>query len=204
MKNTKIHLFTILLVATIAITLPAMAQDQSTSGTVQTWSAKGTKSMYHIGPGDVLEITTWKEEDLSREEILVRIDGLISFPLLSDIQAAGLTPMELKQNIEAGLKKFVDNPIVTVNVTDPASQKIYVLGEVEETGEYPLTKRLTVLQAFALAGGFTEWASKKEIILLRTEGGKEKIYRLNYKEITKGEDLSQNVQLKADDTIIVP
>jgi polysaccharide export outer membrane protein len=204
-KNKELSpLLLISLILTIAITLPAMAQDQSTSAAVKTWSAKGGKSVYRIGPGDILEITTWKEEDLSREEVLVRIDGMISFPLLSDVQAAGLTPMKLKENIESGLKKFVDNPVVTVNVVDPASQKIYVLGEVEETGEYPLTKRLTVLQAFALAGGFTEWASKKEIILLRNEGGKEKIYRLDYRDITKGKDLSQNVQLRADDTIIVP
>jgi polysaccharide export outer membrane protein len=102
------------------------------------------------------------------------------------------------------LKKYVDNPVVTVSVSDPASQKIYILGEVTNTGEYPLTKKLTVLQAFALAGGFTEWASKKEIILLRDEGGKEKIYRINYKDIIKGKGVDQNLRLKADDTIIVP
>jgi len=86
------------------------------------------------------------------------------------------------------------------------SKRFYILGEVLRTGEYPLVKHLTVLQAFALAlaGGFTEWASKKEIILLRQEDGKEKIYRINYKDITKGEDLSQNLKLQADDTIIVP
>ena len=80
----------------------------------------------------------------------------------------------------------------------------YILGEVNRTGEYVLTKKLTVLQAFALAGGFTEWAAKKEILLLRNEAGQDKIYRINYKEITKGKDLSQNIHLKADDTIIVP
>jgi polysaccharide export outer membrane protein len=159
---------------------------------------------YQIGIGDILEITTWKEPDFSREEVLVRTDGKISFPLLSDFPAAGLSPMELKYNLEAGLKAYVSNPVVTVHVKNPVSQKFYVLGEVQRTGEYPLVKHLTVLQAFALAGGFTEWASKKEIILLRHEGGKDKIYRVNYKDITKGNDFSQNFKLKADDTIIVP
>jgi len=159
---------------------------------------------YQIGIGDVLEITTWKEPDFSRPAVLVRTDGMISFPLVNDFPAAGLSPMEIKYNLEKALKAYVEHPVVTVHVINPASQKFYVLGEVIKTGEYPLVKHLTVLQAFALAGGFTEWASKKEIILLRHEGGKDKIYRINYKDITKGKDFSQNLKLRADDTIIVP
>ena len=170
----------------------------------QTWSAKTSAQDYEIGTGDILEITTWKEPDFSREEVLVRLDGKITFPLLNDVQAAGLTTLDLKGVIENGLKDYVANPVVTVNVRQPLSKRFYILGEVLNTGEYPLVKHLTVLQAFAVAGGFTEWASKKEIILLRTEGGKEKIYRINYKDITKGKDLSQNLKLQADDTIIVP
>ena len=158
---------------------------------------------YIIGPGDVLDISVWKDEALTKL-VTVLPDGKISFPLLNDFPAAGLSPIELKYNLEAGLKSFVSNPVVTVHVTNPISQKFYILGEVRRTGEYPLVKHLTVLQAFALAGGFTEWASKKEIILLRHIGGKEKIYRINYENITKGKDLSQNLKLKADDTIIVP
>jgi polysaccharide export outer membrane protein len=159
---------------------------------------------YQIGIGDILGITTWKEPDFTRENVLVRTDGKISFPLLNDFPAAGLSPIELKYNIEAGLKSFISNPVVTVHIVDPISQKFYILGEVMRTGEYPLVKHLTVLQAFALAGGFTEWASKKEIILLRHEAGKDKIFRINYKDITKGKDFSQNLKLRVDDTIIVP
>ena len=162
------------------------------------------QNYYKIGCGDVLEIITWKEEDFSREDILVRIDGMITFPLLDDIQAAGKTPLELKRDIETKLKEFIDNPVATVNVINPLSQRFYILGEVVRTGEYQLVKKLTVLQAFALAGGFTEWASKKEIILLRIEDNKEKIIRVNYKNIIKGKDYSQNILIKADDTIIVP
>jgi polysaccharide export outer membrane protein len=167
-------------------------------------SSRISDNSYKIGAGDVLKISTWKEADFSLESILVRIDGKITFPLLDDVQASGLTPLQLKKDLEEKLKKYVAAPVVTVSVINPNSQKFYILGEIAGTGEYPLLKNLTVLQAFALAGGFTEWASKKEIILLRNENGKEKIIRVNYKKIVKGEDFRQNVKLKADDTIIVP
>ena len=112
--------------------------------------------------------------------------------------------MQLKNIIQTKLKDYVDSPVVTVNVTNPSSQRFYILGEIARTGEYPLIKQLTVLQAFALAGGFTEWAAKKEIILMRKENGKEKQYIVNYKDIAKGKNLDQNVLIRADDTIIVP
>lgn len=162
------------------------------------------QASYTIGRGDILDIVTWKEPDFSREEILVRIDGKITFPLLNDIQAAGRTPMQLKKDIEIRLKSYIETPVVTVSVRIPGSQKIYILGEVVQTGEYNLTKNLTILQAFALAGGFTEWAAKNEIILFRKEGTKDQVIRVKYKDIIKGKDFSQNIQLKADDTIIVP
>lgn len=166
--------------------------------------AKESELEYRIGKGDILEIVTWKEPDFSREQIVVRIDGKISFPLLNDVQAAGKTPVELKKSIEKGLKEYISTPNVTVTVAVAASQRFYVLGEVVNTGEFPLTKNLTVLQAFAIAGGFTEWASKKEIILFRNENGKERVIQINYKDIIKDKDFRQNVRLKADDTIIVP
>ena len=203
MKKALILFTCLLLVSTIGIGA-LQAAEKKASQTKQVWSARASQKDYRIGASDLLEITTWKEPDLVRNEVLVRTDGKISFPLLNDVQAAGLTPMEVKRKIEAGLKEFVAAPFVTVTVRAPNSRKFYILGEVRRTGEYVLTKSLTVLQAFALAGGFTEWASKKEIILLRIEDGKDKIYRINYKDITKGKDFSQNIRLKADDTIIVP
>jgi polysaccharide export outer membrane protein len=170
----------------------------------QQWSGWVSADAYKIGSGDVLEIVTWKEPDFSRPDVLVRTDGKISFPLLGDVQAAGRTPMEIRKEIEERLKAYVDNPIVTVTVKSPASQKFYILGEVKKTGEYPLIKGLTVLQAFAIAGGFTDWASKKEIILLRYENGKQKVYNINYKKIVDDKDFSENIAIKTDDTIIVP
>ena len=202
MKKTLILIFFLLVAITVDSGHLLAAEKKSTAK--QTWSAKASAQDYQIGAGDILGITTWKEPDFSREEVLVRLDGKLTFPLLNDVQAAGLTTLDLKGVIENGLKDYVSNPVVIVNVRAPLSKRFYILGEVKRTGEYPLVKHLTVLQAFALAGGFTEWASKDEIILLRSEGGKDKIYRIDYKDITKGKDLSQNIKLKADDTIIVP
>jgi polysaccharide export outer membrane protein len=201
LKTILIAFVSVMLVT--LLTLPTFAQEKKT--TVKLGSiGRALVDSYQIGIGDILGITTWKEPDFTRENVLVRTDGKISFPLLNDFPAAGLSPMDLKYNIEAGLKAYVEHAVVTVHIVDPVSQKFYILGEVGRTGEYPLVKHLTVLQAFALAGGFTEWASKKEIILLRHEGGKDTIYRINYKDITKGKDFSQNLKLMVDDTIIVP
>ncbi|MGM0418958.1 MAG: polysaccharide biosynthesis/export family protein [Thermodesulfobacteriota bacterium] len=158
---------------------------------------------YLIGEGDVLNINVWKEPDLTQESIRVRIDGKITFPLLDDIQASGLTTMELKDVITKKLGDFVEAPTVTVTLLDAASKKFYILGEIQKTGEYPILKNLTVMQAFALAGGFTEWASKKEILLFRYENGKQKKIVINYKDIVKG-DFSKNIPVRADDIIVVP
>jgi polysaccharide export outer membrane protein len=203
MKHKTAFIAFISVILIVTFTLPAFAQDKTTKPKAG-WGAETLVNSYQIGIGDILEITTWKEPDFTRENVLVRTDGKISFPLLNDFPAAGLSPMELKYNLEAGLKSYISSPVVTVHIKEAVSQKFYVLGEVMKTGEYPLAKHLTVLQAFALAGGFTQWASKKEIILLRHQGGKDKIYRINYKDITKGKDFSQNLKLQADDTIIVP
>jgi polysaccharide export outer membrane protein len=135
---------------------------------------------------------------------LVRLDGKITFPLLNDVQAAGLTPLMVKDLIESGLKNYVTSPVVTVTVTEPESKKFYILGEIGRTGEYPIVKNLSVLQAFALAGGFTEWAAKDEILLIRIEKGKKKVYKIDYKDMAKGKNLDQDILIKTDDIIIIP
>ena len=158
---------------------------------------------YKIGVGDILRINTWQEPDLSLDAAMVRSDGKVTMPLLDDIQARGSTTMELKAVIEKKLKDYVEAPNVTVTLANPVSQKFYILGEVVRTGEYPIIKKLTVMQAFALAGGFTEWASKNKIILIRRSDGKETTIIIKYHDILKG-DFSKDIPLKADDTIIVP
>ncbi|MBA2848552.1 polysaccharide export protein [Thermosulfuriphilus ammonigenes] len=158
---------------------------------------------YTIGPGDVLEVLVWHEPDLSRSEIIVRTDGMITLPLVNDIRAAGLTPMELKGAIEKKLKKYIEVPEVSVTVKQ--SYKVfYIIGKINKPGEYPLVKRLTVLQALSKAGGLAEWANEENIIILRREGNKEKKLRFNYKRVIQGEDLEQNIFIRPDDTIVVP
>ncbi len=165
--------------------------------------ADENNAVYKIGVGDILRINTWEEPNLSLDAAMVRSDGIITFPLLDDIKAQGLTTMELKTKIENRLKEYVEVPNVTITLITPVSQRFYILGEIANTGEYPITKKLTVMQAFALAGGFTEWASKNKILLIRRSGGKESTIIIKYKDILNG-NFSQDIPLKADDTIIVP
>ncbi|MEJ5349924.1 MAG: polysaccharide biosynthesis/export family protein [Desulfosoma sp.] len=158
---------------------------------------------YRIGKGDVLEIHVWKEPVLSRETF-VRMDGMISLPLLDDLQAAGRTPMEVKKDIQQRLSEFIEQPEVTVILKAATSQKFYMIGEIAKPGEYQLTTDITVLQAFAMAGGFTEWAEKDKVMILRREGDQEKRIPVNYKEIVKGKNTEQNILIQAGDTIVVP
>ena len=158
---------------------------------------------YVIGPQDVLDISVWKEPELTRP-VPVRPDGRISMPLLNDVQAAGKTPLQLAADITAGLKKFVTDPQVTVIVTTINSQRVFILGEVNRAGAYPLLPNMTVLQALSSAGGFTIYANLKKIYLLRVEDGKQIKHPFNYKDVLAGKAADQNIFVKAGDTIVVP
>lgn len=158
---------------------------------------------YLIGPEDVLFIQVWKEEQLS-QSVMVRADGKISLPLIDEIQAAGLTPLQLKEVLTQKFKQFVETPVVTVMVREAKSFKVYIGGQVLKPGVYTLVEAITFLQLVPMAGGFTEWANQRKILLVRKEGGQEKRITINYKKIISGEDLSNNVLLKPGDTIIVP
>lgn len=160
--------------------------------------------VYLIGNGDLLNVITWTGTEFTKEEVTVRIDGKITLPLLNDIQAAGKTPVELKKEIEKGLAVFVESPTVTVMIKKQESKRFYVIGEALHSGDYSLTKQLTVLQAIAIAGGFTGKASKDEILLIREHSGGNLTFRINYNEIMKGENLNTNIAIQPDDTIIIP
>jgi polysaccharide export outer membrane protein len=159
-------------------------------------------SDYLIGADDELRITVWKEPDLS-ETLPVRPDGKISMPLLNDIPAAGLTPLQLKDSITEKLKKFIADPRVTVVVTAMNSRRIFVTGEVVHTGPMALLPHMTMLQALSQAG-FTQFANVKGIYLLRAENGKQEKLPFNYKEVIKGNHPEQNIMLKPGDTVVVP
>lgn len=162
-----------------------------------------TPTDYVIGPADVLEVQVWREENLSRT-IPVRPDGKITLPLVDDMQAAGLTPIALKRQLEQELARFIENPTVSVSVQEINSKKIYVLGRVNAPGEYPLHRGLRVLQAFSLAGGLAEWAEEGDIVILRQEGGRQVRIPFDYKKVSRGKKLEQNIILKPGDTIVVP
>lgn len=158
---------------------------------------------YVIGPEDVLYIYVWKEDNLSRT-VPVRMDGMISIPLVDDIRAAGLTPLQLKELILTKLREYVDTPDVTVIVTEANSYKVYVQGEVRTPGVIRLRTETSLMQVIVMAGGFSEWADKKKITIIRREGGKESRIRVNYNKIVDGDEGAKDIILKSGDIIIVP
>lgn len=158
---------------------------------------------YKIGPLDILRIDVWKEADISRLAP-VRPDGKISLPLLNDVQAAGLTTLQLSSAITNGLKEYITNPQVTVSVNEINSRRVYVTGEVLRSGALPLLPNMTVLQALSSAGGFTPFARPKKIYVLRVEHGQKVKHPFNYKEVLGGKKQEQDIALQPGDVIVVP
>jgi polysaccharide biosynthesis/export protein len=157
---------------------------------------------YRIGVGDVLNIQVWKEVDLTRS-VPVRPDGKISFPLLDDLQAAGLTPLELKLVLTDRLKQYLSEPRVTVLVEEVNSYKVYMMGQVVTQGALILKNKTDLLQVIALAGGFTPFAKKKEIIIIRNNGKNGARITVNYEKILSGKSPEQNLILEPGDTVVV-
>jgi polysaccharide biosynthesis/export protein len=207
----------VLVVVALSLVIPsATVHAQSRAGYASSASAAGplpnagvepqaatTDPRYVIGAQDVLDVSVWKEPDLSRQ-VPVRPDGKISLPLLSDVQALGLTPTQLAAQITTGLEKFMTSPQVTVIVSQINSQRIYILGEISRAGAYGLLPGMTVLQALSNAGGFTPFANLKNIYVLRQDSGKQQKLFFNYKDVLSGKKSEQNIELKPGDTIIVP
>jgi polysaccharide export outer membrane protein len=158
---------------------------------------------YTIGPQDVVQIDVWKEPDISRK-IPVRPDGKISLPLLNDIQAAGLTAMQLAGRIREGLTKYITSPQVTVTVTEINSRRVFVTGEVSHVGALSLLPGMTVLQALSSTGGFTQFARPTRIYILRNQGGHQLKIPFNYKQVIKGDHPEQDILLEPGDVIVVP
>lgn len=154
---------------------------------------------YIIGPEDSLLIRIWREPDLSGP-VMVRPDGRISLQLLNEIQAAGLTPEQLTQKVAEGLSKYMTHPEVSVAVQQVNSKKYFIIGEIQKPGSYPLTIPTTVLEALVNAGGFRDFANTKKIVIMRGP----KRFTFNYKDVTKGKHMEQNILLESGDQIIVP
>jgi polysaccharide export outer membrane protein len=206
-----------LLFLALVLTRPAVGQNNPSaggdrSGGAAVASAKASETpvsatadpAYRIGPEDVLNVSVWKEPTISNT-VPVRPDGKISLPLINDVQAAGLTPGDLAGTITDKLKKFITDPQVTVIVTAVNSQRVYVLGEVARPGAFPMIPGMSVLQVLSDAGGFTAFANRKNIHVVRVENGKQVKYPFNYNEAMRGDKPEQNnIVLKPGDTVVVP
>jgi polysaccharide export outer membrane protein len=162
---------------------------------------------YVIGPNDVLTIRYWREETMSAE-VAVRPDGKISLPLLNDVQASGLTPDALRVRIVEAASRFVESPVVSVNVKEIKSRKVFITGMVSKPGEYPLIAPTSVIQLIAIAGGLLEFSDSENIMVIRPSEknfrGDPFAFRVNYKDITRRRNLQQNIELKPGDTVVVP
>lgn len=207
----------LIIAMTGTLALPGMAQEKQTASAADPGSSTKTaqpvsrreavsvdNKTYIIGENDLLDIDVWKEKEISKQ-VPVRPDGKISLPLIGQIQASGLTPLQLQDNITEKLKDYMSNPEVTVIVSDPRSHQFNIVGQIARPGTFPLSESMTVLDAIAAAGGFKDFAKQTKIYVLRPmPGGIRVRIPFNYKDVIKGKNLQQNVQLKPGDTIVVP
>ena len=203
MKLYRILVVTAILtfpVASVASAQQAAAAPKATN--VPKPAVASTLEEYRIGPEDVLSISVWKNEPMSRV-LPVRPDGMISLPLLDDIMAAGLTPAELRNLLAQKLAEYVPSPAVTVIVNDVKSFKVSVIGEVVKPARYELKSRTSVLDVLALAGGFNQFAARTRVVVLRQEGDKRIRIPFNYNRVTNGSD-EENVYLRPNDIVLVP
>jgi polysaccharide export outer membrane protein len=161
------------------------------------------EALYALGPEDVLEISVWRDEALTKQ-VVVRPDGKISFPLIGDVVARGKTVEELRQAVEQKIRAFVPDAPVTVTVVEVRSPKVYVVGKVIRPGMYVMGEPMRVMQALGMAGGMTPFANQDSVKIIRKENGHQRVFEFNYSEVADGKDLEQNIRLKPGDTIVVP
>jgi polysaccharide export outer membrane protein len=166
-------------------------------------TARSQDDGYVVQAGDVLQVSVWKEEGL-QSDVLVRPDGVLSFPLVGDIAAAGHEVDYIRKLITERLEKYIPGPVVTVSVKSIAGNRVFILGKVARPGEFPLNGPLDVMQALSLAGGGTTFADLNKIRILRRSGDKQIVLRFRYSSVAGGRDLSQNIQLQSGDTVVVP
>ncbi|MDH5512810.1 MAG: polysaccharide biosynthesis/export family protein [Gammaproteobacteria bacterium] len=162
-----------------------------------------TRDTYVVQPGDVLNISVWREKDL-QGDIAVRPDGALNFPLVGEIVAAGKTIQQLKTDISTKLSKYVPDPVVTVVVKNSLGNKIFVIGKVNRPGEFVANRNMDVMQALSMAGGLNPYASENKIKILRRINDEQVTFRFRYSQVEKGENLEQNIVLQGGDVVIVP
>lgn len=174
---------------------PVLAQEAAPAAT-----GVGT---YPVNAGDVLEVLVWKEENLQKQ-VVVRPDGYFSFPLTGDIRAEGRTIEAIRGDISAQIARYIPDPVVSVSIFEPRGSKVYVIGQVNRPGEFPINRYVDVIQALSMAGGTTPFAKLDSIQILRREGATQTATTFAYGDIAEGKRLQQNIVLKPGDTVLVP
>ena len=163
----------------------------------------GARAAYRLQPGDLIDISVWKETDLQKE-VLVRPDGGFTFPLAGEVDARGKSVEEVRTVLTDRLKRYVPTPVVTVAVKQIGGNRIYVLGKVNHAGEFPFSNVLDVMQAISLAGGATPFAALNDIVILRRQNGRQQAFSFHYLDVARGRELAQNIELQSGDTVVVP
>jgi polysaccharide export outer membrane protein len=163
----------------------------------------GAVLRYEVQPSDVLQVSVWKEPDLT-QQVIVRPDGGFSFPLVGEVNAVGKTVEELRRELVQALTRIIPDVVVTVAVLEIKGNKVYVIGQVNKPGEFIVNPRVDVIQALSLAGGVTAFASPSEIFVLRRDNGQQRRLPFNYDAVLRGRDLEQNVLLRSGDVVVVP
>jgi len=190
------------------LALPALASAQSTLPPAATSAASSAAIAsipddYLIGAEDVLAIQFWREPDMSGD-VTVRPDGKITLPLIGEINAVGKKPEVLRDDVQKAAGRFLADANVSIIVKQINSRKVFITGQVTKPGEFSLAGPRTVLQLIAQAGGLTEYAEGDKITVMRVEQGHTRVFKFNYKDVSKGKALEQNIQLKPGDTVVVP
>lgn len=166
--------------------------------------ATAQETGYAVQPGDVLAISVWKEPELQDDAVLVRPDGMFSFPLVGQVDARGKSVADLQQFITERLGRYISEPVVTVSVQEVRGNKIYVIGQVNKPGEFIVNPRVDVMQALSMAGGTTAFAALNNIMIIRRNGNQQTTLPFRYQDVAKGRDLAQNIELQSGDVVVVP
>jgi len=191
-NKTSMSLVIAMTLSLLAVMVPSIAQD-----------AQSTGSGYRVLPGDVLQISVWKEEDL-QIEVLVRPDGAFSFPLAGEISTSDRTVLELQEEVTKSLSRYISDPVVTVSVKQVLGNKIYVIGQVTRPGVFVVNPQVDVMQALSMAGGTTPFAALNDIRILRRTGDEQQAMSFRYNDVVRGKALEQNVILQSGDVVVVP
>jgi len=161
------------------------------------------EEVYRLNPGDLLNISVWKEEEMTRQ-VVVLPDGSISFPLAGHLKAAGQTPAQVQAELIKRIKKYIAEPVITVSIDEVAGNIVFVIGQVNNPGQFPIVRPIDVMQALSIAGGLTPFGDEDDIMILRRENGRQISLPFNYSDAKRGKNLESNIVLKPGDVVVVP